>query len=349
MRNCASGILTLNPPPLVHHQRFQGPAHVSIERLFDEIRRCLPEPWQAQVAVCPHLSRGFLSRVLNMKAARERAGSINHIVGDVHYLAMALPRKGLVLTIHDCAAMDRLQGIYRELFRQLWLVRPMRRARVVTTISETMRAELAKWTGRVAENIRVIPDCVRGEFIPKPKEFHAEAPVVLQVGTGWNKNVERVADALRGTACRLDIIGKLTDVQRRNLDRSGTSFRELGRVSDHRLLQAYEECDLVVFASIYEGFGLPILEAQATGRPVVTSNFGAMAEAAGKGALLVDPLDVRALREAVIGVCGSSDLRGELINEGFKNVDRYRPERTAAAFAGIYDECSKGPKRHPSH
>lgn len=341
--------MTLNPPTLVHHQRFQGPTHVSIERLFDEVRRHLPGHWKAQVALCPYPSRGLLPRVLNMRAAHGRAGGINHIIGDVHYLTMALPRKGLVLTIHDCAAMDRLHGIGREIFRQLWLVRPMSRAQVVTTISETMRIELKKWTGQLAEKVRVVPNCVRGEFIPKPKRFHSEAPVVLQVGTGWNKNVERVAEALRDTPCRMDVIGRLSDSQRRSLDRSGTPFRELGRVSDSRLLQAYEECDLVVFASIYEGFGLPILEAQATGRPVVTSNFGAMAEAAGNGGVQVDPLDVAALREAILGICGNASLRNQLIDEGYKNVARYRPEATAGAYAGIYDKLSSGRNRTRKH
>jgi len=77
--------------------------------------------------------------------------------------------------------------------------------------------------------------------------------------------------------------------------------RELGRLTDAELVEAYRRCDMVVFASLYEGFGLPILEAQAMGRPVITSNFGAMREAAGDGALLVDPYSVESIRDAVCG------------------------------------------------
>lgn len=325
---------------LVHHQRLAGPAQVSIERLFDEIRQNLPEAWRARVSKCPHLSRGVLPRLANMRAARAQAGEVNHIVGDVHYLALSLPRDGLVLTIHDCATLSRLQGLAQWVFLQLWFARPMARARVVTTISETMRRELRDWLGGLADDVRVIPNCVRGEFVPDPKPFNQAAPVILQVGTGWNKNVERVAEALRGTTCRLEIVGTLSESQRNTIRSTGIAHRELGRVSDTEVLAAYQRCDIVVFASLYEGFGLPILEGQAMGRPVVTSNFGAMAEAAGSGALLVDPHDVRAMREAILGLCGNPALRGDLVAAGFENLKNYRAEAVAAAYAAIYNECS---------
>ena len=331
--------LTSSTMSLVHHQRLAASSHVSIERLFDEVRRHLPSEWHARVAVCPNLSRGVLPRLANMRAARAQAGQINHIVGDVHYLALSLPRPGLVLTIHDCATLSRLNGMAREVFKQLWFTRPMERARVVTTISNTMAQELRDWMGDLAADVRVVPNCVRSEFIPKPKPFNAAAPVVLQVGAGWNKNLERVAEALQGSNCRLDIIGEITDIQRRQVQHFGIQFRELGRISDSQVLEAYQQCDLVVFASLYEGFGLPILEAQATGRPIITSNYGAMAEAAGEGALLVDPRDVKSIRDAVLGLCANGAMRENLVESGYRNLTRYRPQSVAAAYAEIYDEC----------
>ena len=326
---------------LIHHQRLAGPTHVSIERLFEEVRRQLPQRWQAEVAVCPNPSRNVLPRIGNMRAARARSGTINHIVGDVHYLAMSLPKRGLVLTIHDCATLVRLKGVAREVFRQLWFVQPMRRARVVTAISETMRSELHEWVGDLADKVQVVPNCVCSEFVATPKPFNTAAPVVLQVGTGWNKNVERVAEALVGTTCRLDIIGALSASQRDLIKGTGINFRELGRLTDAEVLNAYQQSDLVIFASLYEGFGLPILEAQATGRPIVTSNFGAMAEAAGNGALLIDPRDVRGMREAIRGLCSNAVLRESLVNAGFENLKCYRSETVAAAYAAIYEKCSR--------
>jgi len=107
-------------------------------------------------------------------------------------------------------------------------------------------------------------------------------------------------------------------------------------LTDEELVQAYQRCDMVVFASLYEGFGLPILEAQAMGRPVITSNFGAMKEAAGEGALLVDPYSVEAIREAILRVKNEPGLREELVRKGRENVERFRPEAVARQYAEIY-------------
>ena len=93
---------------------------------------------------------------------------------------------------------------------------------------------------------------------------------------------------------------------------------------------------MVVFASLYEGFGLPILEAQAMGRPVITSNFGAMKEAAGEGALLVDPYSVEAIREAILRITREPALREDLIAKGRENAERFRAEAVAARYGELY-------------
>ena len=273
------------------------------------------------------------------------AADVHHIVGDVHYLAFGLPGKRLVLTIHDCAALERLKGWRRELLRQLWFVLPMKQAAVVTTISETTKEELRRWVGKLADKVVVIPNCVRAEFQPDPKPFNEKCPVVLQVGTGWNKNLVGVARALIGIPCRLEIVGQMDGFQRAALRASHVNFRELGRISDEDLLEAYRRSDLVLFASHYEGFGLPILEAQAVGRPVVTSNLSSMPEAAGKGALLIDPADPQAIRTAVKSIISDAKLRERLVRDGFENVSHFHPEVVARRYETIYRQCLDGGER----
>ena len=326
---------------ILHHQRLPYDGQVSIERLFAEIREFLPEGIDAVTATSPRPSTSLLPRLANLRFAGRQAGEIHHIVGDVHYLAFGLPPGRTVLTIHDCAALNRMTGWKREILRYFWFTGPMRRAAGVTTISETTKDELRKWVGDLADKVLVIPNCVRSEFVPCLKPFDDAAPMVLQVGTGWNKNVERVAEALRGTPCRLEIIGELSDSQRAAVRNSGVPHRELGRVSDEDLLAAYQRCDLVVFASLYEGFGLPILEGQAVGRPVITSHLSSMPEAAGAGALLVDPLSVDDIRAAVMRLIREPELRAELVQLGFENVARFRPEAVALQYAEIYREVAK--------
>ncbi len=325
-------------PSVIHHQRLPDHGHVSIERLFDGIRHEFGDEWQVRPSVSPFSSQGLLPRLQNLKAAGALEAAVHHIVGDVHYLALNLPGERLVLTIHDCAALERLKGWRRELLRQLWFVQPMRRAAVVTTISETTKEELKRWVGKLAEKVIVIPNCVRSEFQPFAKCFDEGYPVVLQVGTGWNKNLVSVARGLLGIPCRLEIVGQLDDFQHAALQASHLDYHELGRISDEELLEAYRRCDLVVFASHYEGFGLPILEAQAIGRPVVTSNLSSMPEAAGKGALLVDPADPQAIHRAVKNIIDDCSLREGLIRDGFENVARFRPEAVARRYEAVYSQ-----------
>ena len=326
---------------ILHHERWRGADHFSIERLFAEIRQKLPSDLHVQSAPCPHPSRGLVGRWRNVRDAGIRNAEVHHIVGDVHYLAFGLPRRRTVLTIHDCAALERLKGIKRAVLKYFWFTGPMRRAEVVTAISSATKDELRRWVGPLADKVEVVPDCVFDEFTPDPKEFNTAAPVCLQVGTKWNKNVERVAEALRGTGCRLEIVGILSGTQRVCLERSGVAFVEHGRLRDSELLEAYRRCDFVMFASLYEGFGLPILEAQATGRPVITSNFGAMAEAAGEGAFLVDPFSVESIRSAVTTLLGDPVLRRDLSVRGTKNVEAFRSGVIARRYADIYRRVAR--------
>lgn len=343
-----TGTRSDGPFRVVHHQRRPQPGQVSIERLFESIRGAMSPRWTPTVAVSPEFSGGLAPRLRNLAAARRQAGDVHHVVGDIQYLAYALPPERLVVTIHDSVTLNRLSGVARAVFRQFWYSGPARRAAVLTTISEFARTELFGWIGPTAERAVVIPNCVRDEFQPHARPFFDAAPVVLQVGTSPNKNVERVAAALVGTPCRLDVVGVLSEAQRQAIDRLGVPVRERGLVSDTDLVDAYREADLVVFASLYEGFGLPILEAQATGRPVVTSDRCSMPEAAGAGALLVNPESVEAIRHAIEQIVESQSLRERLVGAGFENVRRYRPESVARQYEAVYDRVLSRTRSAPA-
>jgi glycosyltransferase involved in cell wall biosynthesis len=372
---------------IFHHERKRLESHFSIERLFAEIRRHMPADCEVAVCSAPEASAGILPRWRNIRHAARQKADVHHIVGDSHYLAFGLPPEKTVLTIHDCGALNRLTGWKRALLKYFWFTGPMRRAAVVTTISEASKDELRKWVGSLADKVVVVPDCVFEEFAYDPKPFDEHCPVVLQVGTKWNKNLERVMEAMAGTGCQLEVVGNLSGEQKASHSRpqgdsarrsrgqinevqgkaghglekintdtfsggdpaqkscsdkqfkrasESPGVRELGRLTDEELVAAYRRSDMVVFASLYEGFGLPILEAQAMGRPVITSNFGAMREAAGDGALLVNPYSVEEIRAAILRIKNEPGLREELVQQGRENAERFRADAIASKYAQIY-------------
>jgi glycosyltransferase involved in cell wall biosynthesis len=100
------------------------------------------------------------------------------------------------------------------------------------------------------------------------------------------------------------------------------------------------ECDLLLFPSLHEGFGLPIVEAQATGRPVVTSDREPMTEVSGGAAVLVDPEDVASIRTGVLRVLEDHQLAAELVRRGRVNVGRFSASAVAAQYAAIYWELA---------
>lgn len=330
------------PIDVVQFQRRAFPGAFSIERVFETVRAALPEGIAVRLRTNKFYSRGLVPRVLDAIQARFQCGSVNHVVGDVHYLTWLMPRRSTILTVHDCVSLERLQGPRRFIFWLLWYWLPLRRVGHVTVISEYTRAALLKWVPSTAAQIRIIPPPVSGDFTPSPVPARGDRLRLLQVGTKANKNLPRVIKACEGLAVTLVIIGQLDEPARESLSRLRVPFENFVALPPDKLLAEYEKCHALVFASTYEGFGVPIIEAQAIGRPVITSNVCSMPEAAGGAACLVDPLDVDDIRRAILRFIEDPGYCDELVRKGFDNAARHAPARIAAQYAALYRSVHEG-------
>lgn len=323
---------------VTYYHRRPLATNFSIERVFQDVRQALPATVQPRVLTARFASRGFLRRLYNTTEAPLYQGDVNHVTGDIHYVTYLLRKDRTLLTILDCVTLNRLQGWKKQVFFFFWYWLPEKRSRLISVISEATRKELLHYLPHAENKIRVVHCPVSPSFSYVPKSFNASCPVLLQVGTGTNKNLNRVAAALKGIPCHLRIVGHLSLDHLTSLQTNGIDYSNVMNISDSQLVQEYCDADVVVFASTYEGFGLPILEAQATGRPVVTSNILSMPEVAGDAACLVNPYDTDAIREGILLVIEDRAYREGLVHRGLQNVQKFSPVTIAQQYVTLYQE-----------
>ena len=331
-----------NKPDKIHVTYFfrkPQPQYFSIEKVFDLVIANLPDDIVPVVYKLKNGTNGWWGRIKALYEAYRNKGTINHITGDVTFLALGLPRKGLVITYHDLESLAEYRGWKLKFIKYLWVRIPVRRAEAITVISEHTKQKIIEWTGVEEKKITVIPNPLPEEITYSTKTVMESKPLILVMGTKKNKNVERIFEALKDIDCKILLIGKMKTVQQDLIKRYNLAVENLVHVPYNKIVYAYRRCDILCFPSLYEGFGMPIIEAQATGRPVITSNLGAMKEVAGEGAVLVDPYEIDEIKQAVEKLIKETKLREELIKSGVINIERFLSKKIAIMYQNIYKYC----------
>lgn len=312
----------------------------SLEELFATVLDALPEDIRARKVELPAAEASLRGLWRNSAFARRCQGDVNHIAGHVNYCALALDRP-TVLTIPDVRSSLTGGFIRNMLVKALWFWLPALKVSRITVISEFTAKEVARLIPFARGKIQVIYCPVNRKLKYAPKALDAKEPRILHIGTKPNKNLERTARALEGIPCKLAIIGAIPAADAMVLKEVGIAYENYVDLPYEEVVRQYELCDLVCFASTYEGFGMPIVEANAVGRPVVAGRAGAMPEVAGDAACLVDPYDVEAIRSGVLRVIRDQAYRETLVRNGLENVKRFAPETIASQYAQVYREVAK--------
>ena len=276
-----------------------------------------------------------LRNILFVFSHRNKNG-INHITGDIHYCILALINCKSILTIHDTCLLENTKYFFKKLlFLIFWYLIPLWITNEIICISINTKNELQKLTKR--KDINVIYNAVDPMFKFFPKEFNREKLIILQIGTGWNKNLYNIVFALSSIPCHLRIIGKLSYKQRECLEINNIDYSVSSDLTDAEIVNEYINCDIVCFCSIFEGFGMPPIEAQAVGRPVLTSYIEPMTEIAGDGALFVNPHDISEIRAGILTIIQNDVIRETIVNCGFINVKRFDHKLIAEQYLQLYN------------
>jgi glycosyltransferase involved in cell wall biosynthesis len=316
--------------------RKTNPLFFSLEKVFASLTGALQKQVTIEELYMPYYNSSIRDIARNMAFARKSRADIFHVTGDVHYVVLALPAKKTILTIHDSVFIRNSRGLKREFFKWIFLKLPVKRSRFVTTISAQSKKEIVQFTGCDPAKVIVIPNPVNAAIYHREKEFNTANPTLLFIGSTPNKNLDRIIEAIAGIPCTLEIVGFIPDEQQALLKKYDISFRQLTSLSETEMAERYANSDMIMFPSLYEGFGLPILEGQKAGRVVLTSNISPMHEVAGAGACLVDPYDPESIRAGVKKIIADSMYRDNLIKKGFENIQQYGVQQIADQYLNLY-------------
>jgi glycosyltransferase involved in cell wall biosynthesis len=324
----------------IHRRPIEG--NYSIESYFQRIGASLQAMGvNLQNHTSPETSRGLLPRLRIIRFAQQHQAAITHITGDIHFAALGTDPKRTIVTVHDCGRLHQLRGLPREVLRQFWFALPLQPIAAITVVSQAVKDDLLRWVPALEpERIHVIPVCISPQFTFSAKSFPTSNARILQVGTAPNKNLPRLIEALQGLDITLVVIGPLEESLRQLLAQHRIRYETHRNLSEPEVVSLYRSVDLVAFASTLEGFGMPILEAQATGRPVLTSNCASMPDVAGGGALLVDPTSVASIRAGLQRLLQDPTCRQELIERGLANVRRFSASEIAGQYLQLYQSLA---------
>ena len=267
-----------------------------------------------------------------------------------NYVSPPSRRVPTVVTVHDLGFVrrpDLTPPAVRRMSRLLPTV--LRRASVVIAVSNFTRDELAWWLPEVADRTLVVHNGSHRRTAAPADDagMAAGPPYALMLGTlEPRKNVALALDALRvlksqGVELRLVLAGSpspLLDMEQelRDRDLGPPDVVRTGYVDDARTAALLAHARLLVFPSLYEGFGMPVLEAMEQGVPVVAARAGATPEIAGDAAVLVESHDAEGFADAMSRVAGDEALRNRLVAAGRQRAAQFSWDRAASAVLGVY-------------
>jgi glycosyltransferase involved in cell wall biosynthesis len=327
----------------------------------DSARTAVPDSIRTRtVAANPFVRLGYDLA----KKVREDRPDLLH----VQYTAPVGCSVPVVVSVHDVSFLEHPEYFTRDRAWQLqWTVRrTVKRAAKVLTGSEFSRNAILKVYGDLEEDkVVVVPNAAASEFRPVSREsatafvrerFRITAPFILSVGDiqprknqiGLIKAFAKLLRAHPQLKQNLVLVGKETwfaDRVREAARESGVGDRIqfFGFVSDGDLLQFYNACDVFVFPSFYEGFGLPALEAMACGRAVICSNTSALPEVVDGAAILFDPYAVDEIVRAIADLLLDNELRMRMERLGLQRAAHFSWQKTAQCTLEVFHQVAAHP------
>jgi len=224
------------------------------------------------------------------------------------------------------------------MYKIIWITLPIYFSKAVFFSSEITKKRVKEVTKLKKKQNFIAKLCSNLEFKNTGKRTRLKTPYILHVGTAKHKNLRTVIKSVEEIECKLLIIGELSESDLSLLNNKKIKFKNFINISKTELEDLYMKADLLIFPSLHEGFGLPIVEAQAANLPVITSNISPMIEVSGEGAVLIDPLNVESMTRSINKILSDSEFTKKLVKKGSENAKAYSAKLVASEHLNYYQQ-----------
>jgi len=321
----------------------------SVTKLYSNIHNDILKSYSVIQLIAPKSNAGFCNKLKNIFWLLKTPGELFHLTGDNSYFAWALIITGrpYLVTILDMGMPGRRSWLKKLIFDPCYFLIPLIFAKRIVCISDYTKTELCKKYKELNRKTDVIHVAVSEYFtntrnLVEKDEQCDDVVYVLQIATSnHNKNVGRSIEAIYGTGYHYIFVGDLSIEYSSQLDYLNIPYSHYKDIDEEQLLTLYDKATILLFPSLYEGFGMPIIEAQSRGVSVITSNIPPMNDISGDAAILIDPYSVNDIRSALLRVGSDLNLRLDLRKKGLENVNRFLPELIARKHVNLYKWMKK--------
>lgn len=307
------------------------------ENSIEEYAKRVAKATGAVIKVCPCYSTTLKEMLENIKFARKEQGKINHIVAQTEsYLAPFLKNKSIV-TFHDLGTLYSSRSRLYKIIKILFYVKTAEFfSNAITFVSNQTMAEFKTQAWKKNLNLNLIYNSYDERLIPDDVSEKEPKPIVLQVGTGRRKNLEATIKAMCGLNAKLLIIGRLSENQTDLLKENNIDFENSFDVDYEKIVDSYNRSKIVSFPTFYEGFGLPVVEANVMKKAVVSSDLPIVHEVGNDAVFYIDPCNADSINKAFTELLANKSVYADLVEKGEKNAERFSFSVISKQYQDLY-------------
>lgn len=296
-----------------------------IGRFADSIKNKLPDVGIKKFSNTPASPLAVLQ---NCKFSRDK----HDLIFYPGYIPPLYSKTNYIFTIHDLNHLDRNDNSsnLKRLFYNIFIKKGCHDAQYIFTVSEFSKEKIINWSGVSRDKVINVGNGVDDKYNENVIPFQPGFPYFLSVSNRKpHKNEKRIIEAFFSAKLSQDIklifTGKTTPELTEFIASKGDPEKIVftGYIDENELPSLYKGATALVFPSLYEGFGLPVIESMACGTPVITSTTTSLPEVAGDAALLVEPTSVSEISHGMMRIANEPDLRNELITRGYERVTAF--------------------------